>query len=50
LTKRKKRDARNAFVRWLAFVKRKGLEERYEKMSELVTNLWFKQRVLLALR
>ena len=26
------------------------MEERYDKMSELVTNLWFKQRVFLGLK
>ena len=35
---------------WIGFAKKRGLEDRYEKMSELVTNMWFKQRVFLALR
>jgi len=35
---------------WLGFAKKLGLDERYEAMSELVTSLWFKQRVFLGLR
>lgn len=41
---------RQGFVNWLGFTKKKGLEQRYDQMSELVTNLWFKQRVFLGLR
>lgn len=41
---------RRGFITWLASTKKQGQEERYEKMSELVTNQWFKQRVFLALR
>jgi hypothetical protein len=48
--RKKQRDQRKAFVMWLGFTKKTGLDERYEHMSELVTNLWFKQRVFLALR
>jgi hypothetical protein len=41
---------RRGFVQWLGHVKKEQIEERYENMSELVTNLWFKQRVFLGLR
>ena len=41
---------RHGFIRWLGFTKKKGLEERYDKMSDLVTTLWFKQRVFLGLK
>ena len=50
MNRKRQRNLRNGFVRWLAVTKKQGLDERYEKMSELVTNLWFKQRVFLALR
>ncbi len=50
MTRKKNRMLRVGFVRWLGTTKRAALEERYENMSELVTNLWFKQRVFLALR
>lgn len=50
MSRKKHRDQRKAFVMWLGCTKKAGLDERYEKMSELVTNLWFKQRVFLALR
>jgi hypothetical protein len=48
--RKRARNMRSGFVTWLGFTKKRGLEDRYEKMSELVTNLWFKQRVFLALR
>ena len=35
---------------WLAHCKRQQLEEKYEHMSELVTNMWFKQKVFLAMK
>lgn len=50
MTRKKLRDQRTGFVTWLAVTKKAGLEERHDKMSELVTNLWFKQRVFLGLR
>lgn len=48
--RKKLRQLRNGFVAWLADTKKKGLEERYENMSDLMTNLWFKQRVFLGLK
>lgn len=50
MSRKRSRILRMGFVRWLGFTKKLGLEERYENMSELITNLWFKQRVFLALR
>ena len=50
LSRKKQRSTRRAFVRWLALTKKQQMEERYDTMSELVTNLWFKQRVFLGLR
>lgn len=41
---------RRAFVNWLAFSKKQSLEERYEHMSELITQMWFKQKIFLALK
>ena len=35
---------------WLAHTKRQGLEERYDKMSDLITDMWFKQKVFLAMK
>lgn len=35
---------------WLAYTKRQALEDRYEHMSELVTNMWFKQKVFLSMK
>jgi hypothetical protein len=35
---------------WLAHTKRQGLEDRYDKMSNLITNMWFKQKVFLAMK
>ena len=39
-----------AFVMWLAHTKRQGLEDRYDCMSELITKMWFKQKVFLAMK
>ena len=50
MARKRSRVLRGGFVRWLGFTKKQALEERYENMSELITNLWFKQRVFLALR
>jgi len=50
MARKKHRSTRNAFVRWLAHCRKDQLEEKYDNMCELVTNLWFKQRVFLALR
>lgn len=50
MNRKRQRKMRHGFVTWLARVKRSQLEERYEKMSEMVTTLWFKQRVFLGLR
>ena len=35
---------------WLAHTKRQALEDRYEHMSELVTNMWIKQKVFLGMK
>jgi hypothetical protein len=48
--RKRKRNLRSSFVKWLATVKKEQLDERYEKMSELVTTAWFKQRVFLAFK
>jgi len=50
MQRKKKTYARQAFVMWLAHAKRQALEDRYEHMSELVTNMWFKQKVFLAMK
>ena len=50
MNKKRQRTLRKGFVQWLGHVKKEQIEERYEHMSELVTNLWFKQRVFLGLR
>ena len=50
MTRKRLRLQRQGFIMWLGFVKKLGLDERYEAMSELVTSLWFKQRVFLGLR
>ena len=42
MSRKKLRMERKGFVKWLAFTKKTGLDERYDKMSDLVTNLWFK--------
>ena len=42
MTRKRMRTQRRAFVRWLAIHKQKDLEERYDKMTELVTNMWYK--------
>ena len=41
---------RRAFVYWLGFAKKERLTERCEKMNELVTNMWFKQKVFLSMK
>lgn len=41
---------RSNFVKWLAYTKKIALNNKYDKMTELVTDLWFKQRVFLGLR
>jgi hypothetical protein len=35
---------------WLAHSKRQMLEDRYDKMSDLITTMWFKQKVFLAMK
>lgn len=44
------RSIRHAFVRWLADTKKGQMEDKYGKMSSLVTDLWFKQKVFLGLK
>jgi rRNA maturation endonuclease Nob1 len=39
-----------AFVMWLAHAKRQSLEDRYDTMSHLITTMWFKQKVFLAMK
>lgn len=36
------RSMRHAFVRWLADTKKGQMDDKYGKMSSLVTDLWFK--------
>lgn len=48
--RKRARMMRSGFVTWLGFTKKRGLEERYDRMSEMITSMWFKQRVFLALR
>ncbi len=50
MTRKKQRRQREGFVKWLAHAKKAQLEDKYDKMSDLVTTLWFKQRVFLGLR
>jgi len=50
MQRKKKLAQRQAFVMWLAYSKRQGLEERYDKMSDLVTTMWFKQKVFLGMK
>jgi hypothetical protein len=50
MTKKRQRQLRKGFVQWLGHVKKEQISERYDNLSELVTNLWFKQRVFLGLR
>lgn len=45
-----KREARRAFVKWLANVKSDQMKERHETVSALVTTMGFKQRVFLAMK
>jgi hypothetical protein len=35
---------------WLAHAKRQSLEDRYDTMSHLITTMWFKQKVFLAMK
>jgi len=35
---------------WLSFCKRDSLLEKYERISDIVTETWFKQRVFLGLK
>lgn len=35
---------------WLAHSKRQALEDRYDLMSDLITKMWFKQKVFLAMK
>ena len=42
MNRKRQRKLRQGFVSWLASVKKAQLDDRYEKMSELVTTLWFK--------
>ena len=35
---------------WISFCKRDSLLEKYEKLSDVVSETWFKQRVFLALK
>lgn len=35
---------------WLGFTRREALLDRYEGLSDVVTQTWFKQRVFLALK
>lgn len=48
--RRRERQLRRAYVLWLSFCKRDSLLERYEKISDIVTETWFKQRVFLGLK
>jgi len=50
MNRKRQRKIRSSFVRWLGIVKKQQMDERYDSLSDLVTNLWFKQRVFLALR
>lgn len=42
MSRKKQRVQRSNFIRWLAYTKKAELDSKYEKMSELVTSLWFK--------
>ena len=48
--RRMKANKRQGFVMWLAHTKRQGLEDRYDLMSDLITKMWFKQKVFLAIK
>lgn len=50
IQRRLKANKRQGFVMWLAHTKRQGLEDRYDNMSELITKMWFKQKVFLAMK
>lgn len=50
MQRKRKMGVRSAFVMWLAHSKRQALEERYEKMNHLITQMWFKQKVFLAFK
>lgn len=39
--RKRDRQLRRAYVLWLSFCKRDNLLERYEKISDIVTNTWF---------
>ena len=42
LQRKRKMTVRKAFVMWLAHSKREALEERYDNMNHLITQMWFK--------
>lgn len=48
--RKRKMTVRRAFVMWLAHSKRQALEERYDNMNHLITQMWFKQKVFLAFK
>ena len=50
MQKKKKMGLRKAFVLWLAHAKRQTLEDRYDTMSGLITKMWYKQKVFLAMK
>ena len=50
MSRQKLRQMRSGFVLWLAHTKKMALQDKYQTMSDMMTNLWFKQRVFLALR
>ena len=50
LTRKSKLTARRAFVMWLGYARRQRLEERCESMRDVITTMWFKQKVFLSLK
>ena len=42
MQRKRERAIRRAYVLWLSFCKRDQLLERYERMSDIVTETWFK--------
>ena len=50
MQKKKKMGLRKAFIMWLAHSKRQTLEDRYDTMSELITKMWYKQKVFLSMK
>jgi len=49
-SRRRQRLLRKGFVRWMTFASQEDKAEKFEHLSNIITDTWYKQRVFLALK